>query len=389
MPSLICSSCSARHPANGLRGTCDRCGSPLLCQYDIERVDPAVLEQRPQWMWRYREVLPAADPVTLGEGWTPLVPAGPGVWVKDESVNPTGSFKDRGMAMAVTMARHLGATSLAAPSAGNAAVALAAYGEATGLPVTVALPDDTPTWFVEFARGHGAAVHLVAGTIGDAGAWLRSNRPADAFDVSTLREPYRVEGKKTMAYELWEQFGGSLPDVIVYPTGGGTGLIGMWRAFGEMERLGWVGPRRPRMVSAQVAGCDPVVKAFNGEPPLSSGDGLSPTGLRVPKPLGLDLCVTALHASNGIAVAIEEAEMWEAAAAMSAAAGVDAGPESGAAWAVFRRLSQQGWIGADDRVAVFNTGSMRPYQDVVNDSSVPKWQGYRLVQRIEGEADVR
>ena len=168
------------------------------------------------------------------------------------------------MAMAVTMARHFGAGSLAAPSAGNAAVALAAYGSAAGLPVTVALPDDTPSWFVEKARAHGASVHLVEGTIGDAGAWLRSNRPLDAFDVSTLREPYRVEGKKIMAYELWEQLGRSLPDVIVYPTGGGTGLIGMWRAFGEMERLGWVGPERPRMVSAQVAGCDPVVRAFNG-----------------------------------------------------------------------------------------------------------------------------
>ncbi len=313
-------------------------------------------------MWRYSEVLPQADPVTLGEGWTPLVPAGENVWVKDESVNPTGSFKDRGMAMAVTMARHLGAVSLAAPSAGNAAVALAAYGSAAGLPVTVALPDDTPSWFVEKARAHGASVHLVEGTIGDAGTWLRNNRPIDALDVSTLREPYRVEGKKIMAYELWEQLGRSLPDVIVYPTGGGTGLIGMWRAFGEMERLGWVGPERPRMVSAQVAGCDPVVRAFKGLDAVSPSADVSPTGLRVPTPLGLDLCVAALKSSNGTAISIEGAEMWEAAADMAATVGVDAGPESGAAWAVFTRLQQQGWIESADRVVVFNTGSMTPYE---------------------------
>ena len=372
MPSLICSSCSTRYDAGGLRGICEECGSPLLSEYEIEPVDPTLLDTRPHSMWRYREVLPEADPVTLGEGWTPLVPAGDGVWVKDESVNPTGSFKDRGMAMAVTMARHLGVRSLAAPSAGNAAVALAAYGSAAGLPVIVALPDDTPAWFVEKARAYGASVHLVAGTIGDAGAWLRINRPADAFDVSTLREPYRVEGKKIMAYELWEQLGGSLPDVIVYPTGGGTGLIGMWRAFGEMERLGWVGAERPRMVSAQVAGCDPVVRAFTGDTTSIPDIAVSPTGLRVPTPLGLDLCIAALRGSDGIAVAIDEDEMWKAAGDMAYSAGVDAGPESGAAWAAYKQLLIQGWIGSTDRVAVFNTGSMTPYADPPGDSTATK-----------------
>ncbi|HEX2368570.1 MAG TPA: threonine synthase [Acidimicrobiia bacterium] len=372
MPPLICSSCSTRFTADELRGTCERCGSPLLCEYEIERVDPVVLETRSRSMWRYREVLPEAEPVTLGEGWTPLVAAGPGVWIKDESVNPTGSFKDRGMAMAVTMARHLGAKSLAAPSAGNAAVALAAFGFAAGLTVTVALPDDTPSWFVETARSHGATVHLVEGTIGDAGAWLRSNGPPGAFDVSTLREPYRIEGKKTMAYELWEQLGRSLPDVILYPTGGGTGLIGIWRAFGEMERLGWIGPERPRMVSAQVAGCDPVVTAFTGSPSPIVDAKISPTGLRVPSPLGLDLCVGALTDSHGTAVSVDEGEMWEAAAAMADVARVDAGPESGAAWAAYKRLLEQGWIKTDDRVAVFNTGSMTPYQDSATNSTVPK-----------------
>ena len=194
------------------------------------------------------------------------------------------------------------------------------------------------------------------------GTWLRNNRPIDALDVSTLREPYRVEGKKIMAYELWEQLGRSLPDVIVYPTGGGTGLIGMWRAIGEMERLGWVGPERPRMVSAQVAGCDPVVRAFKGLDAVSPSADVSPTGLRVPTPLGLDLCVAALKSSNGTAISIEGADMWEAAADMAATVGVDAGPESGAAWAVFTRLQQQGWIESADRVVVFNTGSMTPYE---------------------------
>jgi threonine synthase len=257
---LSCFACGAAHDPHALQTVCTKCGMPLRVDYDLRSFTPS----GPASLWRYADVLPLslANAVTLGEGFTPLLPADDRILIKDESRNPTGSFKARGMSLAVSMAKALGAQALLAPSAGNAAGALAAYGAAAKLPVTVAMPDDTPRAFVEECRHYGAQVHLVPGSIADAGKWLKANGPRDAFDVSTLKEPYRVEGKKTMAYELFEQLGGSLPDAIVYPTGGGTGLVGMWKAFDEMQAMGWIDARRPRLVSVQAEGCAPVVKGF-------------------------------------------------------------------------------------------------------------------------------
>src|SRR5207248_2487655 len=289
---LTCFSCGTPHDAAKLQTVCTRCGLPLRVDYRLRRgtLEPQALSGRARSLWRYEEVLPiaAADAVTLTEGLTPIVEV-EGVLVKDESRNPTGSFKARGMTMAVSLARALGARALAAPSAGNAAGALAAYGAAAGLPVTVAMPEDTPRAFVEECRHYGADTHLVRGTISDAGKWLAGHGPREAFDVSTLKEPYRVEGKKTMAYELFEQMQGTLPDAIVYPTGGGTGLIGMWKAFDEMQAIGWIGPERPRLVSVQAEGCAPVVRGFlsgteQTEPWLSPRT--EAYGLRVPNPIG-------------------------------------------------------------------------------------------------------
>src|SRR5205823_3077726 len=239
---LTCFSCGTPHDAGVLQTVCTRCGLPLRVDYRLRpgALDLTAVRGRAPSLWRYEEVLPirASDAVTLTEGFTPIVEVD-GVLVKDESRNPTGSFKARGMTLAVSLARALGARELAAPSAGNAAGALAAYGAAAGLRVTVAMPEDTPRPFIEECRHYGAEVHLVPGSIADAGKWLKANGPRNAFDVSTLKEPYRVEGKKTMAYELFEQLDERLPDVIVYPTGGGTGLVGMWKAFDQLQATGW------------------------------------------------------------------------------------------------------------------------------------------------------
>jgi threonine synthase len=325
-------------------------------------------------LWRYADVLPLrstpADSnaiVTLTEGWTPLVAVDDGVWIKDEARNPTGSFKARGMAVAVSVARHLGARALCAPSAGNAAGALAAYGAAAGLPVTVAIPDDTPRAFIEECRLYGADVHLVPGTIADAGRWLKANGPADAMDVSTLREPYRLEGKKTMAYELYEQFDGTLPDVIVYPTGGGTGLVGMWKAFGEMRTMGWLPPdgRLPRLVSVQAAGCAPVVRGYDSDAERTEpweGATTRAYGLRVPAPIGGFLCLRAIRETQGTAMAVAESAIGPATSALAARSGVDICPEGGAAWAATSELRARGWIRAGERVVVFNTGTGLKYR---------------------------
>jgi len=305
--------------------------------------------------------------VTLTEGWTPLVPVSDGVWVKDEARNPTGSFKARGMSAAVSVAAALGAQSFAAPSAGNAAGALSAYGAAAHRSVTVAMPDDTPAPFISECRHYGADVHLVPGTISDAGQWLRANGPADAFDVSTLKEPYRVEGKKTMAYELYEQFEGDMPEVIVYPTGGGTGLVGMWKAFGEMVQLGWLSAdaRVPRLVSVQAEGCAPVVRGFSTGA-AKTEPWVNPRteayGLRVPSPIGGFVCLRALHDTQGTAVAVPERDIAPAAAELSSITGVDVCPEGGAAWVALKRLRDERWIGGSERVVLFNTGTGLKYR---------------------------
>jgi threonine synthase len=365
-----CFACERAHDPHALLTVCEACGLPLRVDYDLasSSLKLADLAARPPTLWRYRELLPlaAGEEVSLVEGFTPLLEIERNVWIKDEARNPTGSFKARGMSVAVSMAKHLGARALAAPSAGNAAVALAAYGARAGLPVTVAMPDDTPEPFFAECALYGATIHRVHGTIADAGRFLREHGPADAFDVSTLREPYRIEGKKTMAYELVEQLGGEVPDVVLYPTGGGTGLIGMWKAFAEMRALGWIDRDvAPRLVSVQAAGCAPVVKAFETGAERTSAWPDPRTrafGLRVPSPLGGFLCVRALRETRGTAVAVAEEALARATRDLAARSGIDVCPEGGAAWAALTMLRASGFIGHDDRAVVFNTGAGVKYR---------------------------
>jgi threonine synthase len=365
--ALRCFACETPHDRHALQTVCTRCGLPLRVDYDLTPLAPEALAGRPASLWRYREVLPIRPEaaVSLVEGWTPLLAASDSVLVKDEARNPTGSFKARGLALAVSLARALGARALLAPSAGNAAGALAAYGAAAGLPVVVAMPDDTPRAFIDECRHYGAEVHLVPGTIADAGRWLREHGPKGAFDVSTLKEPFRIEGKKTMLYELWEQLGGSLPDVIVYPTGGGTGLVGMWKALGEMRALGWPIDRVPRLVSVQMEGCAPVASAY-----AAGAERTEPWpdpqtrvwGLRVPSPIGGFLCLRAVRETGGTAVTVSEAAAGDATARLAARTGLDICPEGGAVFAAYEDLRAQGVIGASDRVVLFNTGTGLKYR---------------------------
>lgn len=364
--ALQCSRCDWSSAIDHLVNLCPTCKAPVLVEYELTP-SPALrgeIVRRAASMWRYAEVLPPVSPdeiVTLGEGVTPLLPSRSqgNVFIKDESKNPTRSFKSRGMSAAVTMARKLGAERLAAPTAGNAGAALSAYGARAGLPVFVAMPRDTPASIVEECRGYGAEVELVEGVITDAARRVQESIAANGgFDLSTLKEPYRVEGKKIMGYELLEDLG-RLPDVILYPTGGGTGLIGMWKAFAEMERLGWIGADRPRMWSVQSSGCAPIVRAFERETETAA-EWESPHteawGLRVPRAVGDRLMLRALRDSGGGAIAVEEAEIAPAAAELRAREGIDAGPETGAAWRALSLLRQRGAIGGDDLVVVFNTG---------------------------------
>jgi threonine synthase len=370
LSGVSCYACSAPHDPHELLSVCTRCGLPLRVDYDVAAVRLTLedVRTRTPTLWRYRELLPLepGDETSLGEGFTPLVPLDERVWIKDESRNPTGSFKARGMALAVSMAKHLGARALSAPSAGNAAGALAAYGARARLPVTVAMPEDTPKPFFDECELYGATIHRVPGTIADAGKFLREHGPRDAFDVSTLREPYRIEGKKTMAYELVEQMGGNVPDVVLYPTGGGTGLIGMWKAFDEMAALGWIArDRRPLLVSVQAAGCAPVVRAFDAgsertEPWVNPQT--QAYGLRVPAPLGGFLCLRALRATRGTAIAIAESDLQRATRDLAARSGIDVCPEGGAAWAALLSLRVRGFIRPEHTVVVFNTGTGLKYR---------------------------
>ncbi len=355
-------------------------GKPLFARYDLEalkgRFTPEAVAGRPPSLWRYEEVLPVRDwtfRVTLGEGFTPLVESERfartlGVrrlWIKDEGQNPTGSFKDRGLCMAVSRAFELGARELAIPSAGNAAGSSAAYGAAAGLPVHVVVPEDTPVPILAEIRALGADLQLLDGLISDCGRIVRQRCDEDGWwDLSTLKEPYRVEGKKTMGYELFEQLGGRLPDAIVYPTGGGTGLIGMWKAFAEMEGLGWIGSERPRMFCVQSTGCAPMVRAWeNGwEDAGMWEDAVTyAAGLRVPGAVGDFLILRGIRESGGGAVAVPDTEMRAWVDRMGAATGVFAAPEGGATAAAVPRLMDMGLIGAGDEVVLFNTGSGLKY----------------------------
>jgi len=369
MPRLMhleCSHCATTFAADGLINLCRACSAPLLVRYELSpapQLRDAIRTRRPD-MWRYLEVLPVDDErdiVTLGEGITPVLrsKSNANTYFKDESKNPTRSFKSRGMAAAVTMAKKLGAKSLAAPTAGNAGAALSAYGARAGLPVFVAMPMDTPSSIVDECRSYGANVELVPGVITDAGRRVQQYIAENGgFDLSTLKEPYRVEGKKIMGYELLEDLG-RLPDVILYPTGGGTGLIGMWKAFDEMQSLGWIGSERPRMWSVQSSGCAPIVRAF-AEGLANAPEWESPQttawGLRVPRAIGDRLMLRALHDSHGGAIAVDESAIEDAAAGLRASEGIDAGPEGGAAVLALRMLEERRDIRPSDVVVVFNTG---------------------------------
>ena len=371
--------CGERYEAGALIGLCG-CGRPLLARYRLDEarasMDRSAMVGRVPSLWRYREVLPdpGDDLSTLEEGLTPLLPAPrlgatlgmSRLLLKDESVNPTGSFKARGMTTAVSMAKALGATTLSLPSAGNAGSAAAAYGARAGLPVELFLPEDTPAPFLLEAAALGARIHKVDGNIADCGAAMREQAEEGWFDLSTLKEPYRLEGKKTMGYELAEQLEGELPDAIVYPTGGGTGLIGMWKAFAEMKELGWASEPFPRMISVQAEGCAPMVRAFEaGEETATPWEDprTEASGLRVPGGVGDFLILRAIRESGGTAVAVSDADMRVGVADLGRHEGICAAPEAGATLAALRRLRDSGAIGADDRVVLFLTGTGLKYPD--------------------------
>jgi threonine synthase len=375
-----CTRCDATYESEQLWRLSPCCDRPLYARYDLDRIaatfTPSALPGREPTLWRYAEVLPVRDAsyrLTLGEGFTPLldVPRLAGrlgldrVWLKDEGQNPTGSFKARGLALAVARAWELGATEVALPSAGNAGSAAAAYAAAAGLRCHVVVPKDTPRVIVEETRALGADLELIDGLITDAGARVAEGvRDHGWFDLSTLKEPYRVEGKKTMGYELFEQLGGRLPDVVIYPTGGGTGLVGMWKAFDEMQRLGWIGDERPRMMSVQATGCAPIVRAWEDgsrEAQPWQGAHTFASGLRVPRAVGDFLILDAVRASGGAAVAVTDEAMAEAVRVIGATTGVFAAPEGGAVAAAVPLLLERGLLSADEEVVLFITGSGLKY----------------------------
>ena len=381
---LECSWCHAHYPADRLYNVCPACGRPLLARYDLEAAAiafrPESLTGRPATLWRYAELLPVEDPkyrITLGEGFTPLLSlprlgAALGLsqlYAKDEGLNPTASFKARGLCLAVARAAELGAQALAIPTAGNAGSAMAAYAARAGLPATVYAPRDVPPVFVAEMRALGAEVFLVDGLITDCARYVQEGVAAGRwFDVSTLKEPYRVEGKKTMGYELAEQFAWTLPDVIIYPTGGGTGIVGMWKAFAEMEQLGWIGSARPRMVSVQAAGCAPIVRAFERGDEVAAPWQNATTiadGLRVPRAIGDFLILQAIRESGGTALAVTDDEIRAAMFEIGRAEGIFAAPEAAATLAALRHLRGSGFIGPDERVVLFLTGSGLKYTHLV------------------------
>jgi len=379
---LECSACGRKHDADRLQNLCPDCGKVLLARYDLPRVARTLSREavaaRPRGMWRWRELLPVRDArhvVSLGEGDSPLLPAPrlgaraglKRLLLKDESSNPTGSFKARGMTAAVTRAKQLGAKALAAPTAGNAGGALAAYAAAAGLPAVIVMPADTPSANVMECQAFGAQVVKLNGLISDCGKYVAGRKDREGwYDVSTLKEPYRVEGKKTMGYELWEQFGGRLPHVILYPTGGGVGLIGMCKAFDEMQEMGWIGAERPRMVAVQAEGCAPIVKAWEAHRESAEffqNAATIASGLRVPGPLGDLLILKMLKQTKGTALTVTDTEMLEAGRELARLEGIFAAPEGAATAIAARKLAASGWIRPSDNVVLFNTGTGYKYSE--------------------------
>jgi len=376
LTGLECSYCGQSADPEQLNTTCTKCGKVIFARYDLEAAGKAMTKEslagRVNSMWRYREVMPIlADEhiVSLGEGMTAVLPtprlgASVGLnnlYIKDEGLNPTGSFKSRGMSAAISKAKELGVTTVAIPSAGNAAVAVAAYCSRAGMSSTVFMPADAPIVAKGQSKLAGADVYLVNGLIGDAGKIVRENREKNSWwDISTLKEPYRAEGKKTMGYELAEQFGWTLPDVVIYPTGGGTGIVGMWKAFDEMEAMGWIDSKRPRMVSVQASGCAPIVRAFErGDEfaePIAGAQTIA-AGLRVPGAIGDYLILNAIRQSGGMAVAVDDAEIVQAMNDIGRHEGICACLEGAATFAGLRRLAEGGRVKPDESVLLFNTGS--------------------------------
>ena len=384
---LECTRCGQRFTAQVALTVCREDGGVLFARYDLgsigQRFKPELLAGREATLWRYREVLPEVAPISLGEGLTPLIPSRefPNVWIKDEGLNPTGSFKARGVAVALSVAKALGWRKFAMPSAGNAGSALAAYAASGDVEAHIFMPQDVPQANRIECESYGAKVTLVPGLIGDCARWVSERGDQEGwFDLSTLKEPFRVEGKKTMGYELYEQLGGKLPDWIVFPTGGGVGVIGMAKAFDEMEQLGWIGRERPRMIAVQAEGCAPLVKAWEkGEGAVEPWPAAATiaAGLRVPKPYGDYLVLRILRRSQGMAISVSDEEISSAGLDWARREGILAAPEGAASLAAYRKLRSHGAVPGrtaimeNERVVLFNTGSGLKYLDIFKPSSFP------------------
>jgi threonine synthase len=398
---LECTSCGMTFPSECLMTTCPACGKVLFARYDhnaaAREMTPGALAARPWNLWRYAEIMPVRDPhyaFTLGEGGTPLHEAlrlgsdwgFDRLLVKDEGLNPTGSFKARGLGVAVSRAKELGATAVAIPSAGNAAAAMAAYAARAGLPAIVAMPRDAPEVMKAECRAYGATVWLVDGLINDCGRLIRIGAAEHGwFDVSTLKEPYRAEGKKTLGLELAEQLGWRLPDAIVYPTGGGTGNVGMWKAFAELEAMGLIGSKRPKMIVVQSEGCAPIARAFAAGARHAEiwkdARTLAP-GIRVPVAIGDYLVLDAVRQSGGTAMTVSEAEILEGMNRAAQREGLFVSPESGAAFIATKKLRESGFLRAEDETVIFSTGSGLMHVDLVQGQ-------YPVLGSFESDDDIR
>jgi threonine synthase len=391
---LECTRCGQHLAADQPQTVCPKDGGVLYARYDLPAIKRSFSREqlcnRAATMWRYAEVLPAATPVSLGEGFTPMILSReyPSTLIKDEGLNPTGSFKARGLSAAITMAKHYGVKKVAVPSAGNAAGALAAYAAAAGIEAHIFMPKDVPIANRAESEYYGAHVTLVDGLISDCARMVAERKEKEGwFDISTLKEPYRVEGKKTMGYEVAEQLRWRLPKGIIYPTGGGVGLIGMWKAFDEMEAMGWIGPERPRMVTVQSMGCAPIVKAWDEGKQASemwANAATLASGLRVPKAYGDYIILDILRKSNGIAVAVTDDEIMNSLRQWARMEGIFAAPEGAAAHAAYRKLRASKFFADDDQVVLFNTGTGLKYLDVLEASAIAEKKNLPTSRQIAG-----
>jgi len=377
---LECSRCDAQLDASVPQTVCNLCAGALYVRYDLssargaavrDAIGTTAADHRWSGMWRYRAVLPAIEPVTLGEGWTPMLASHryANVYLKEEGANPTGTFKARGLSLAMTMARHYGIRKIAVPSAGNAGGAAAAYAAAAGMEAHIFMPKDVPLANQVECLAYGAKMTLVDGLISDCARIVNERKAQEGwFDLSTLKEPFRIEGKKTMGYELVEQLGWTYPDAVFYPTGGGVGLIGMWKAFQELEELGWVTGKRPKMIAIQAAGCAPVARAWEEHQPVSQmwqNAATFASGLRVPKPYGDYLILDIVRQSQGTVVALSDEQIFTSLRNWASKEGIFLSPEGAAATSAYDHLLASGFLQASDRVVLFNTGSGNKYTDVI------------------------